>query len=62
MQVLSVRNGNGQDVKDAKFVEILRSAGSRIKSAHDSFKGIGNTELEFLNAFKLLSKSYLQPT
>jgi hypothetical protein len=38
VQVLSVRNGNGQDLKDARFVEILRSAGTRIKSAHDNFK------------------------
>jgi hypothetical protein len=39
-EVLSVRNGKGADVRDAKFVEILRSARTRIRSAQDSFQGI----------------------
>ena len=33
LRILNVRNGNGEDVKDARFVEVLKSAGSRIKSA-----------------------------
>jgi hypothetical protein len=37
--VLSVRNGAGAEVRDAKLVEILRSARTRIRSAQDSFKG-----------------------
>ena len=38
MRILNVRNGNGEDVKDARFVEVLKSAGSRIKSASNEGK------------------------
>ena len=38
LRILNVRNGNGEDVKDARFVEVLKSAGSRIKSASNEGK------------------------
>ena len=40
LRILNVRNGNGEDVKDARFVEVLKSAGSRIKSASKEGKNI----------------------
>jgi hypothetical protein len=33
IKVLTVKNGNGEELKDARFVEVLRSARQRIKSA-----------------------------
>ena len=33
IKVLTVRNGEGEELKDARFVEVLKSAGKRIKSA-----------------------------
>ena len=39
IQVLTVRDGEGKTLQDARFVEILKSAKSRIKSATDSLRG-----------------------
>ena len=39
IQVLTVRDGDGKALQDARFVEILKSAKSRIKSATDSLRG-----------------------
>ena len=33
IKVLKVKNGNGEELKDARFVEVMKSAGTRIKSA-----------------------------
>ena len=33
IKVLTVKNGEGQELKEARFVEILKSAKERIKSA-----------------------------
>ena len=33
IRILTVKNGTGQEIKDAKFVEVLRSAGQRIRTA-----------------------------
>jgi hypothetical protein len=33
IKVLTVKNTNGEELKDARFVEVLRSARQRIKSA-----------------------------
>ena len=40
VQILSVRDGSGEDLKEAKFVEIRKSAAHRIKSATDSLRGL----------------------
>ena len=39
IQVLTVRDGEGKTLQDARFVEILKSAKSRIKSATESLRG-----------------------
>lgn len=39
IQVLTVRDGEGKTLQDARFVEILKSAKSRIKSASESLRG-----------------------
>ena len=39
IQVLTVRDGEGKPLQDARFVEILKSAKSRIKSATDNLRG-----------------------
>ena len=44
IQVLTVRDGEGKTLQDAKFVEILKSAKSRIKSATESLRGSGGGE------------------
>ena len=41
IQVLTVRDMEGKQLQEARFVEILKSAKSRIKSATDSFRGTG---------------------
>ena len=33
IQVLTVKDGNGRELKDARFVEIFKSARQRMKSA-----------------------------
>ena len=33
IKVLTVKDGEGRELGDARFVEVLRSAGTRIKSA-----------------------------
>ncbi len=33
IKVLTVKDGEGRELDDARFVEVLRSAGTRIKSA-----------------------------
>ena len=39
IQVLTVRDGEGKQLGDARFVEILKSAKSRIRSATESLRG-----------------------
>ena len=43
IKVLKVRDGEGQELKDARFVEVMKSAGTRIKSATSD----GNFKLLF---------------
>ena len=38
IKVLKVRNGDGQELRDARFVEVMKSAGKRIKSASSDGK------------------------
>ena len=38
IKVLKVRNGDGQELRDARFVEVIKSAGKRIKSASSDGK------------------------
>ena len=45
IQVLTVRDGEGKTLGDARFVEILKSAKSRIKSATDSLRGSGQGKM-----------------
>ena len=40
IQVLTVRDGEGKQLQDARFVEILKSAKSRIRSATDSLRQV----------------------
>ena len=46
IQVLTVRDGEGKTLQDARFVEILKSAKSRIKSATDSLRGATRSRRE----------------
>ena len=39
IQVLTVKDDEGKPIKDARFVEILKSAKTRIKSASASIRG-----------------------
>lgn len=39
IQVLTVRDGEGKQLQEARFVEILKSAKSRIRSATESLRG-----------------------
>ena len=42
IQVLTVRDGEGKQLQEARFVEILKSAKSRIRSATESLRGSGD--------------------
>ena len=44
IQVLTVRDGEGKQLQDARFVEILKSAKSRIRSATDSLRQVGTVD------------------
>ena len=44
IQILTVRDGEGKQLQDARFVEILKSAKSRIKSATDSLRGVSQSK------------------
>ena len=39
IQVLTVRDGEGKQLQEARFVEILKSAKSRIRSATEGLRG-----------------------
>ena len=43
IQVLTVRDGEGKQLQEARFVEILKSAKSRIRSATESLRGSGDS-------------------
>ena len=45
IQVLTVRDGEGKALQEARFVEILKSAKSRIKSATESLRGTATGKL-----------------
>ena len=51
IQVLTVKDEQGKPIRDARFVEILKSARTRIKSASASLKGSSklNSHYKVLN-------------
>ena len=57
IQVLTVRDGEGKTLQDARFVEILKSAKSRIKSATESLRGATSEWKIFQGERKVIIRS-----
>ncbi len=58
IKVITVKNGEGQELKEARFVEIMKSARQRLKSAtslgefHKHFKFLD--KISFIFKFKTI--------